>query len=51
MSEERRRSVGLSGPQGLGHLQLGRAVRVRENLGARVTSRLPPGATGVIPRT
>lgn len=36
---------------GLGNPRLGRAFGVRDDQGAKVTPRLPPGATGIIPRT
>lgn len=41
-------SVAAAGP---GEPSVGRADRVREGPRARVTARLPPGATGVTPRT
>lgn len=36
---------------GLGNLHLARVFGVRDDQGAKVTPRLLPGATGVIPRT
>lgn len=36
---------------GLGNPHLARAFGVRDDQGAKVTPRLPPGATGVILRT